>query len=727
MKFHKVLLAVIFSLSWLILRSQERCATVPYNEYLKHEHGARYDISNFEKWIKNKIREKKDQPRQLQVQEEEIYLIPVVVHVIHNGEAIGTGSNISDAQILSQIQVLNEDYRRMNADTVNTPEIFKPVAADTRIEFRLAERDPDGQETNGILRVQGSKPEWVATEPSDNQELKSMSFWPPEDYVNIWVTTLANNYLGYAQYPITELPGSVPPYDRETDGIVIHYRAFGSRAYGPFDLFNNYDRGRSTTHEVGHYFGLRHIWGDVTGCGYTDYCDDTPDAEDSHTSCTNIDPFTCGSEDMYQNYLDYSYDRCMNIFTGDQVIRMRTVIENSPRRKSLLTSPGLLPPQIENNFLIVREILSPANIECVGIFAPMFTVQNNGVNDVVSFTVTLELNATSFSVNFSGDTIRPAELRIVDLSPHINGTDLEEGQHFLKAGIESPNGVDTTDLSAYDVEKYFLVSKDEDIAPAIEKFEITDLDISLWSVYNPDDGITWEIGDAPYEPGGNRAAVMRMYDYFMIGAQDWLVSPIFDLSSHMDANVTFNFSYASGNGTEDVLDLRVSTDCGNSWPYTLFSASGDQLVTGTTDGRWEPAGAADWKKGYADLQQFAGTENVRLAFVTTNLNGNNLYLDNIEMFVTGFTQDITLKENSILLHPNPSETGTLYVTVKTDQRQEVTMQIIDMKGRIIYDRGLTNVLNQTFEIELPGENTGVYIIRATGPTYQQTARLILNR
>ena len=97
----------------------------------------------------------------------------------------------------------------------------------------------------------------------------------------------------------------------------------------------------TATHEIGHYFGLRHIWGDVIGCDGTDYCNDTPQAYDSHSSCTNIDPFSCGSEDMYQNYLDYTYDRCMNLFTNDQTLRMRTVIENSPRRKSLLTSPGL--------------------------------------------------------------------------------------------------------------------------------------------------------------------------------------------------------------------------------------------------------------------------------------------------------------------------------------------------------------------------------------------------
>jgi hypothetical protein len=727
MKFDKVLLTVIFSLTWVFVQSQERCATVPYNELLNQEYKGQYDISHFEKWIYNKIRNEKVLPEQFKEKEEEVYRIPVVIHVIHNGETEGQGSNISDEQILSQIQVLNKDYRRLNGDTINTPEIFKSVAADTYIEFKLAERDPDGQETNGINRIQGTKTEWIATNSADNQELKSMSFWPPEDYMNIWVTTLANNYLGYAQYPITDLPGSIPPYNRETDGVVIHYRAFGSRSYGAFNLFNNYDRGRSTTHEVGHYFGLRHIWGDLVGCGGTDYCDDTPDAYDSYTSCTDIDPLSCASEDMFQNYLDYSYDRCMNIFTHDQTVRMRTVIENSPRRKSLLTSPGLIPPQIEYNFLVVREIISPANIGCDNSFQPLIAVQNNGLNDVVSFKLSLTLDASTYDVAFSGDTLNPGDVRILDLLPNIGSIDLPDGQYYLNAGIRDTNGIDTLDLSEYDIEKYFLVDSREDIAPSIEKFETTDLDMTLWSVYNPDNDLTWSIEEVPHDMGINMAPGVKMYEYYNIAASDWLVSPVINLSEHIDANITFYFSYALGNGAEDVLDLRVSTDCGETWPYTIFSASGEQLVTGIANGPWVPAGPDDWERGYADLEQFAGNELVRIAFITTNLNGNNLYLDNIELYVTGFTQDVTLNENSILIHPNPVDGSNFYVTVKTDERQDVNMQLVDMNGRKVFDKEFTNVLNQTFELDLSSQSAGIYILKAIGQTYNQTTKLILNR
>jgi hypothetical protein len=251
--------------------------------------------------------------------------------------------------------------------------------------------------------------------------------------------------------------------------------------------------------------------------------------------------------------------------------------------------------------------------------------------------------------------------------------------------------------------------------------------MTLWSIYNPDNDITWELEDVPVNLEENRAAVMRMYDYLKIAETDWLVSPVLDLKSTQEANITFDFSYARGSVTDDILELRVSTDCGATWPYTIFSASGEQLETGSTDGPWLPEGSAEWKKGYADLQQFAGLEQVRMAFITTNLNGNNLFLDNIEMFITGFTQDISLEENSILAHPNPSEGSSFYVTVKTDQRQDVVMQVVDMTGKIVYMQELDNVLNQTFEIDLVRERSGIYILKAVGNTYNETTRVFLNR
>jgi hypothetical protein len=270
----------------------------------------------------------------------DIYTIPVIVHVVHNnsGGIIGGAgnSNITDAQVYSQIQVLNEDFRKKaGTNGFNT----NPVGADTEIEFCLATTDPDGNLTSGILRTYNSKSFFRVTY-SDEILLKSLSYWPSDQYLNIWVTRLENGYLGYAQYPsggaVTGLPSD---QGAATDGLVIDYRSFGNTgvATAPYGL------GRTATHEVGHWLGLIHTWGD-SNCG-NDHVGDTPIDKGPNDDLDCADSSNCiipavYVQDMTNNYLDYSVDACMNIFTEGQKLRMRTVMETAPRRLSLLSSKG---------------------------------------------------------------------------------------------------------------------------------------------------------------------------------------------------------------------------------------------------------------------------------------------------------------------------------------------------------------------------------------------------
>ncbi|MEJ0032621.1 MAG: M43 family zinc metalloprotease [Bacteroidota bacterium] len=150
---------------------------------------------------------------------------------------------------------------------------------------------------------------------TNDVELKSLSYWPAEDYLNIWVTNLGGGFLGYAHFPITTLQGTDPPYDAATDGVVIHYKAFGSSADGSFSLLPQYNLGRTATHEVGHYLGLLHVFGDFSGCGTTDYVDDTPVQSDRTFTCPTGPLTQCTHHVMYQNFLDYTDDACMNLFT----------------------------------------------------------------------------------------------------------------------------------------------------------------------------------------------------------------------------------------------------------------------------------------------------------------------------------------------------------------------------------------------------------------------------
>lgn len=295
--------------------------------------------------VNNQIREKAKQGARVA---EDVYQIPVVVHVVHSNESGFVGgagnTNISDEQIASQIQVLNEDYRRKsNTRGYNT----NPAGADAGIEFYLARTDPNGNETSGITRTYyAARSSFnVFSTETDKLLLSQIAYWPSDRYLNIWVTTLGDgNVIGVAQYPeASNFPGLNPAENAATDGVFIDYRAFGLITSGARYVHNTY--GRTATHEIGHWLGLFHTWGDAV-CG-DDYCADTPPAEGSNDTgtCNAIYSNCSGAQtrNLIEDYMDYSPDECMNIFTSDQKARMRAVLEVSPRRQTLIRSAGTLP------------------------------------------------------------------------------------------------------------------------------------------------------------------------------------------------------------------------------------------------------------------------------------------------------------------------------------------------------------------------------------------------
>jgi hypothetical protein len=267
-----------------------------------------------------------------------ITTIPVVVHVVFNTAA----DNISDAQINSQIDVLNRDYRRTNPDVGNTPAPFLPLTADARIQFQLATVDPNGSPTNGTTRTQTT----VTSFPSDDS-VKSAAqggadAWPADRYLNIWVCSLGESLLGYAQFPASG-PAS-------TDGVVILNTAFGTTgtAAAPFNL------GRTATHEIGHWLNLFHIWGDDDGdpavdpCSGDDQVADTPNQAAHSTGIPAFPQVSCNNGpngDMFMNYMDYTDDAGMFMFTAGQVLRMQATLDGA--RSALgtgLVSPPINPP-----------------------------------------------------------------------------------------------------------------------------------------------------------------------------------------------------------------------------------------------------------------------------------------------------------------------------------------------------------------------------------------------
>ena len=259
--------------------------------------------------------------------ERTVVTIPVVVHIVYNTAS----ENISDAQVYNQIEVLNEDYSRTNPDVGETPAYFAGVAANCEIQFCLASEDPSGNPTTGITRTSTTK-----TSFSTSDQMKFATYghaiWDRNSYLNIWVCDLSSGLLGYAQFPGG--PAS-------TDGVVIDYVYFGVGGAGA----SPYDLGRTATHEVGHWLNLYHIWGDDgTGCGGSDLVADTPNQADETYGCplpnVRISCSNGPNGDMYENYMDYTDDGCMNIFTAGQKTRMQALFSAGGSRVSILSSTG---------------------------------------------------------------------------------------------------------------------------------------------------------------------------------------------------------------------------------------------------------------------------------------------------------------------------------------------------------------------------------------------------
>ncbi|MCB9263360.1 MAG: T9SS type A sorting domain-containing protein [Flavobacteriales bacterium] len=334
----------------------EPCGQVEYENYLEKQFPGFKTIA--EESYKSAIENTKTKSHSKADPIDTVYHIQVVFHVVYNTNA----QNIHDSLIINQLRVLNECYNRENADTINTRELFKPIAGNARIRFHLATMDPNGNPTNGITRTQTSRQTFYSSISTDVRDYVKSNLnggidpWNTKKYLNIWICNLNTSsgsqaLLGFAYPPVnTKLwPSSYNKPDN-LQGVVIHYEVIGENNPANLDR-NKYNNEKTAVHEVGHYLGLRHIWGDAPfasqGCSYDDYIDDTPNSKQASSGCSKF-ANSCNDiqndrPDMVENYMDYSSANCTNLFTERQINVMRYHLVNY--RSELAKTEYIFPEQ----------------------------------------------------------------------------------------------------------------------------------------------------------------------------------------------------------------------------------------------------------------------------------------------------------------------------------------------------------------------------------------------
>ncbi len=716
-------LLVILVVDTFAMAQEKRCGTEEVEKIRRAKNKMVPSPKQFEMWMRVKMQEARDKRARLRTSESEEVprYIPVVVHVLHKGEPVGEGTNLSDRQILSQIDVLNEDFQRRNADTLLTEDLFKPIASGMNVQFVLAKTDPDGKPTTGIIRKKGTQDVW---DPYLREQICAESYWPAEDYLNIWVCDLGRSYLGLSQYPDIDLPGlgEEDTENRLTDGVIIDYSVFGSIEKDPdADLPPLYDRGRTTTHELGHFFGLKHVWGDSYVCGPDDYVDDTPPSNKDYNGQCPASAYSCESDDMYENYLYYTKDACMNAFTQQQVERMEVVLNNAPRRNSLINAAGVNPPPGSFYDLALKQIISPGVINCnTSETEIVVRVQNLGTITAKNFSIHYEVAGMQGTFVYDGDSLESG--RIGEMT--VTGLPLPAGDYKLSLELESTDDEVDVDPSNNALSNVFAVNDAQDFIPYREQFNVPGISATKWTVINGDGGITWQIKPAPGNGKENAAAYINLFDYGKLQAVDWLVSPSLDFSAAREASLFFKTSYGQRPGRKDVLQVWVSRNCGKSFDYLVRELSGEELSDVVSEGPWSPSASSDWKQFSVDLTPFAGQRDVRIAFVSVNSQGNNLYLDDVEFFTVKPEDVRKLDQNDFLVFPNPAK-QTFSLTLYLDKRENVEVFIYEATGRLAYKNTLRDALNQTYEFDLTGKPEGLYFIQVRGEQFARTEKLLL--
>ncbi len=583
-----------------------------------------------------------------------VRIIPMVFHVIHEGGA----ENISKAQILDQVRILNEDYRRLNADATNTPAAFLPVAADCNIEFRLAQLDPNGNCTDGIERIYSS----LTNNARDN--VKALSDWPMDKYLNIWVvksieTTGTGIVLGYAQFP--------PPLggNANTDGVVLRADFVGSigSANG-----NGYF-GRTATHEIGHWFGLLHIWGDDNGaCTGTDYVADTPNQASENYWCPVYPHVTCSNGpngDMFQNYMDYSDGSCENLFTAGQ----KNVMDNT------LTTART------NNWSAANLTATGTDVSVPSVCVPRADFYAD--KQMICYGDSIKFTDYSWNADVATrDWSFPGGTPSTGTDSSIWVTYPTAGVYQVTLRVYNASGGDTLNKTTY---IYVSSGASAYTAPYHEGFEGGSYPNVDWYIFNPDAGATYAKVTTAHIEG---AASLKINNATSNSdaATDELVGPSIDLTTCTNPILTFQTAYkqktASTTSTES-LKVLISTTCGKYWTQRMALGCGTSFNMVTQNAQTSPftPTSSQWKFWTVNIAPYGTSHNFRMKFVYTNGNrSNNFYIDDINIMTANSTADLQMNEFDFDVAPNPAS-DEMKINYFLPDTRNVLMELTDLTGR----------------------------------------------
>ncbi|MCC7301578.1 MAG: T9SS type A sorting domain-containing protein [Bacteroidia bacterium] len=581
-------------------------------------------------------------------------IIPVVFHIIH----VGGTENISKAQVLDQMRILNEDFRRLNPDTVNTPGPFKPLAGDANIEFRLAQKDPSGNCTDGIVRKYSP----LSVNARDN--VKAVSYWPATKYFNIWVVKSIDangnpgTILGYAQFP------NLLPISPGTDGVVLRHDVvgdIGTAATGPFANYN----GRTLCHEAGHWLNLRHIWGDAV-CG-NDQVSDTPTHLGANSGCPTF-PYNVGSQcnpgpngEMYVNYMDYTDGNCQNMFSVGQCTRMNTTLSGA--RANIWSASNLTATGTDGSPAVLC-----APVAQISPFVPALIC----AGDSVLFK-DMSYNGTVSNRNWSFQGGSPSSS--TDSTEYV--TYSTPGIYSVTLTVSNTAGTNTATKTGWIVVS--AGTAQYSTWNYYEGFDASQLP-SDWAVYNlGGDAVTWTITNTASWFGGS--SVRYVNSSGLTGQVDELISPSVNMTSINSPKLYYYVSYAQRDAnSDDKLRILVSIDCGEMWTQRS-SKSGSILKTvNPQTASFIPTQASQWRLETVSLAAYQSAAKLKVKFEFTSDGGNNIYVDHINMTGTLGMENTGADPFGMNVFPNPVE-GFSQLLFTTDGPETIRISLNDVMGR----------------------------------------------